>query len=481
MDFELKFKSIASQWFLQMFLLVATLIIIVEVIVCSFLRAINLENVRAHAADYARQFSVLATVKNEDFHSSAFKFIESYEHKDKLEIQILDRDGVAFISSSGFYPESTDMPDYQMALKSTSGSSYIESFSKDGEPLLCGTIILADTGEGSNGAIRWLVSLKNTNSYCFKLYTVMIIVGVAILAVTAFSGYYFISSIVRPIRQVSSVAKKIAAGNFEEEISISGNNEIGELCDSINYMASELKAADSMKNDFISSVSHELRTPLTAIRGWGETAKMSVGFDEEIVKKGIDVVLKESERLSGLVEELLDFSRMQNGRLSLNMRTFPLSEVLGEVADIYAELANQQKIELLYTIPLEPISIFGDRDRIKQVFINIIDNAVKYTEAGGQVLIEQHIEDGVIRITVKDTGVGIPEQDIDRVKEKFFKSNKTVRGSGIGLAVADEIIKQHKGLLFLESTEGVGTTVTIALPLSEETEDETSQDTEKGI
>ncbi len=478
MEFELKFKSIATQWFLQMFLLVATVIIIVEVIVCSFLRAINLENVRAHAADYARQFSVLATVKNEDFHSAAFKFIESYEHKDKLEIQILDKDGTAFISSSGFYPENTEMPDYQMAVKSTSGSSYIESFSKDGEPLLCGTIILADMGEGSNGAIRWLVSLKNTNSYCFKLYTVMIVIGLAILAITAFSGYYFIKSIVRPIRQVSGAAKKIAAGNFEEEISISGNNEIGELCDSINYMASELKAADSMKNDFISSVSHELRTPLTAIRGWGETAKMSVGFDEEIVKKGIDVVLKESERLSGLVEELLDFSRMQNGRLSLNMRTFHLSDVLGEVADIYAELAHQQKIELIYTIPLKTVSIFGDRDRIKQVFINIIDNAVKYTEAGGQVLIEQHIEDGVIRITVKDTGVGIPEQDIDRVKEKFFKSNKTVRGSGIGLAVADEIIKQHKGLLFLESAEGVGTTVTIALPIYEE---EKAEDSEKGI
>lgn len=468
MEFELKFKSIATQWFMQMFLLVAVVILIVEIIVCSFLRAISIENVRAHAADYARQLSVLSTVKSEDFHAAAFKYIESYEHKDKLEIQIIDSNGVAFISTSGFFPEQKDMPDYQMALKSTSGSSYLEAFSKDGEPLLCGTIILADLGEGSNGAIRWLVSLKNTNNYCFKLYSVMIFVGIVILGITAFSGYYFIKSVVRPIKQVSGVAKKIAAGNFDETISISGNNEIGELCDSINYMASELKSAEGMKNDFISSVSHELRTPLTAIRGWGETAKMSIGTDEQIVEKGIDVVLKEAERLSGLVEELLDFSRMQNGRLSLNMRPFIVSEVLGEVADIYAELANQQKIELLYSVPKNPSYVFGDRDRIKQVFINVIDNAVKYTEAGGQVLVEQHLEDGVIRITVKDTGVGIPEQDIDRVKEKFFKSNKTVRGSGIGLAVADEIIKQHKGLLFLESTEGVGTTVTIALPIMEE-------------
>ena len=126
--------------------------------------------------------------------------------------------------------------------------------------------------------------------------------------------------------------------------------------------------------------------------------------------------------------------------------------------------------------------MLGDPNRLKQVFINIIDNAVKYTENGGQVLVDQTAEEGCARITVKDTGVGIPAQDIDRVKEKFYKANKTVRGSGIGLAVADEIIKQHKGLLFLESTEGVGTTVTIVLPLYEqETEaEETDADNEKG-
>ena len=109
----------------------------------------------------------------------------------------------------------------------------------------------------------------------------------------------------------------------------------------------------------------------------------------------------------------------------------------------------------------------GDSNRLKQVFINVIDNAVKYTESGGQVLVDTLKEEGCVRVTVTDTGVGIPAQDIDRVKEKFYKANKTVRGSGIGLAVADEIIKQHGGLLFIESTENVGTTVTIVLPLYE--------------
>jgi signal transduction histidine kinase len=295
----------------------------------------------------------------------------------------------------------------------------------------------------------------------------MIVSSLAILGFCTYSGLFFIKSIVRPVRDVSNIARKIAMGDFESRIEITKNDEIGELCDTINYMAAELSQAENLKNDFISSVSHELRTPLTAIRGWGETAKMSIGTDEELVKRGLDVVLSEADRLSGLVEELLDFSRMQTGRLTVVSQPFNISSLLEESVSMYAELSKKQGIELIFTPPAEEIEVMGDMNRIKQVFINIIDNAVKYTESGGQVLINQIKEEACVRIEVSDTGVGIPAQDLDRVKEKFYKANKTVRGSGIGLAVADEIIKQHKGLLFIESTEGVGTKATIVLPIFE--------------
>jgi signal transduction histidine kinase len=276
---------------------------------------------------------------------------------------------------------------------------------------------------------------------------------------------YFVTSIVRPIRDVSNMARKIAMGDFNSRIDIQENNEIGELCDSINYMASELQQAENMKNDFISSVSHELRTPLTAIRGWAETAKMSIGFDEETVGKGLDVVIKESERLHSLVEELLDFSRMQSGRLPITFDEFEVSKMLMEAADMYRELSKKQNVELIYIPSNREILCMGDANRIKQVFINVIDNALKYNQPGGQILIEQTVQDDCVQISVSDTGVGIAERDIDRVKEKFYKANKQVRGSGIGLAVADEIIKQHNGLLLVDSTEGIGTTVTVVLPI----------------
>jgi signal transduction histidine kinase len=195
---------------------------------------------------------------------------------------------------------------------------------------------------------------------------------------------------------------------------------------------------------------------------------MSLGTDEELVRRGLDVVLSESDRLSNLVEELLDFSRMETGRLSLTSQPINVTAILSESVDMYTELAKKQEIELVLTNPFDELIVMGDRDRLKQVFINIVDNAVKYTEGAGQVLVSANIEEACVRITVTDTGVGIPAQDLDRVKEKFYKANKTVRGSGIGLAVADEIIKQMNGLLFIESTENVGTSVTIVLPLYEE-------------
>ena len=194
---------------------------------------------------------------------------------------------------------------------------------------------------------------------------------------------------------------------------------------------------------------------------------MSIGFDESTVNKGLDVILAESERLGGLVEDLLDFSRMQSGKLSLTFSEFSPSKILAEAASMYVELARKQKVEMVYIPWREEVLCHGDQNRIKQVFINVIDNALKYNQPGGQIIVSHNLEEGCVQITISDTGVGIAAGDLDRVKEKFYKANKQVRGSGIGLAVADEIIKQHNGLLLVDSTEGVGTTVTIVLPTTQ--------------
>ena len=470
MQLEIKFKSIAMRWFINVFLIVAIVICSAAVAFSLIFSSIYTERISALATDYAYEFYALSNSNSLTFKDNAIAIASDFKYKDKIEVQVMDRNGGVIVSTTGFQSQNGDMPDYFKA-KENGGTAVVKSRSPSGEHIMAGTTMLYDVKGNPLGAYRWITSMSSANKMIATFSAVMAVSALAILSFSAFSAMFFIKSIVRPLRDVSNIARKIAMGDFESRIQISKNDEIGELCDSINYMATELSQAENLKNDFISSVSHELRTPLTAIRGWGETAKMSIGMDEELVTRGIDVVLSEADRLSSLVEELLDFSRIQSGRMTVVSQPLNISRLLSESVDMYMELSRKQGIEMIYTEPTEEYEVMGDTNRLKQVFINIIDNAVKYTESGGQVLICQTVEEACVRISVQDTGVGIPAQDIDRVKEKFYKANKTVRGSGIGLAVADEIIKQHQGLLFIESTEGAGTTATVVLPIYEKTQE----------
>lgn len=227
-----------------------------------------------------------------------------------------------------------------------------------------------------------------------------------------------------------------------------------------------------MKNDFISSVSHELRTPLTAIKGWAETMQLGGVSDPKTMEKGMSVIVKESERLTGIVEELLDFSRIQSGRMVLMMDKIDLLAELDEAIYMLRERALGENKHLLYDEPDHVPPVMGDKNRLRQVFINIMDNALKYTPASGVIGIQVTSDADNIKIAISDNGCGIPAVHMPHIKDKFYKANQTVRGSGIGLAVADEIMQLHGGSLDIESTEGIGTTVTLTIPVLHEEEEQ---------
>ena len=215
------------------------------------------------------------------------------------------------------------------------------------------------------------------------------------------------------------------------------------------------------------TVSHELRTPLTAIKGWGETILEDPIKDEALTKRGLNVIISESERLTSLVEELLDFSRMENGNLTMRMSSMDVLAELDEAVFVFKDRSMREGKELLYNVSEVPAPMTGDPNRIKQVFVNILDNSFKYTEAGGTISVTAKAENGFVTITIADTGCGIPTADIPYVTEKFYKANASVRGSGIGLAVVNEIVKRHNGTLSLNSIEGKGTTVTVVFPIQQ--------------
>ena len=312
-----------------------------------------------------------------------------------------------------------------------------------------------------------MISLEAVDAQLGRIAVLIAAVCIIMFALVLVSGSVFIRSIVTPVKDIGETAKRIAGGDLEARIDhYPYNDEIGELCATINDMATKLSESDRMKNDFISTVSHELRTPLTAIKGWGETLLQIDDTDPAMTKRGMGVIINEASRLNDMVEELLDFSRMSSGRMKLSFEKIDVLAELDEVVFAFRERSVKEGVEVIYNVPDLPAPANADASRIKQVFINVLDNALKYTEQGGKIVIYAEMPNPVtLIVTLSDTGKGIPPEDLPHVKEKFYKANTTVRGSGIGLAVADEIIRLHSGELDVDSVLGEGPTVRVTIPI----------------
>lgn len=391
--------------------------------------------------------------------------IENFGDKDKIELMGINHKGEILVTSSGFIYVSNEMEDYTQASSSSNGISKYIGKLKSNERVMS-ICMMVPAINNSFSAIRFIISLDKVNARILNEIVIFSVLNLVIFIFVLISGFYFIKSIVIPIKQVGVAARKIATGDFDTRISKHSDDELGELCDIINYMADEISNSEKIKNDFISSVSHELRTPLTAIKGWGETIITTKINDIDTIRKGMRVIISESERLSSMVEELLDFSRMQSGGFALIKTKIDLLAELEEALLIYVERAKRDNIQIKYDAPEMLSFIFGDKNRLRQVFLNIIDNALKYSDSGAQINITAKESDKYIFIVVEDNGCGIKSEDMPFVKQKFYKANLTRRGSGIGLAVASEIMNLHEGDLIIESTENVGTTVTIKLPIN---------------
>lgn len=459
-------QSITRRWILNSVGIVFIILLVITIALIIGIRQFYYNSVNQYLSSQMNVVMGTVTRYAEDFgtnfSSELRSIIENYENKEKVELMAIDVYGNTAVTSSGFAPsEDTSVLDYELALESKNGQGDAVFRLPTGEKIMAMTAMIP-MGSNEYEAVRMLVSLKKIDEQVFSTSLIIIGVAVVIMVFIVAAGLYFVKSIVYPVMEIGEFAKKFATGDFSERIEKKSDDEIGELCDDINYMADELSNTESLKNEFISSVSHELRTPLTAIKGWSET--LSQIDDRGMFLKGMRVISSETERLSQMVEELLDFSRIQDGRLVLQMDTIDILAELGETVLIYQERAKIMGITLNYYEPEMLPFVNGDKNRLKQVFINIVDNAIKYSDKGDTVSVEAYEQDGAVIISVSDTGLGISAEDLPKIKTKFFKANHTRRGSGIGLAVADEIISMHGGTLNLYSELGVGTTVMITLP-----------------
>lgn len=448
--------------------ILAVIIIFVSVGISSYYYSSIRENLKN------RVHSTISTIKDnftstyDQYISGIKQYALSYEDKDKVELQFIDTSGRIILSTSELTADSIpSTDDADRALWENKVCSWTGEDPTTGERIMS----LSEPMYSSRGELIGAVRIISSLEIAERQITIVILVAIAscalFLVLVIASNSYFIRSILIPVTRINEVAKEIADGQYGIRLHKAYDDEIGELCDSINNMSEEIARAERIKNEFISSVSHELRTPLTAIAGWSETLTAMGADNPEDVMQGLDIIQKESRRLTQMVEELLDFARIESGRMTLNIEVFDLSTELYEAVYMYENLLKSSGMTLHYKKEPDSYIVSGDKNRMKQVFLNVIDNAAKYGITGGKIEISLSRQENIITACVRDWGNGIPEEELPFVKEKFYKGSSKQRGSGIGLAVTDEIIRMHGGSLDITSRVGSGTAVYIKIPAFE--------------
>ena len=403
-----------------------------------------------------------------EYERFAVSYINGFEDGERLELQILSSSGRIRASTSGLTAGlSPETADIRNALATGKSATFHGPDPQTGEEILAVSYPLLFSGRVV-GALRYVTALEQMNRQVLQTVGLLCLLALAALLLVAIFGLVFINRVVEPVEAVSATAQRIAGGSYGIRIEEKYRDELGELVDNINDMSLKLSQSEKMKSEFISSVSHELRTPLTAINGWVETMLEDRSGDPEQMRRGLQILLKESRRLTTMVEELLEFTKMEDGRFTLQVEETDMQAEFEDTIFTYRELFSQEGIVLDYHAADDLLPpVMGDAERLRQVFCNVLDNAAKHGGAGGRITASIALEDGWETVRVRDFGPGVPPEELPHIKKKFYKGSSKARGSGIGLAVCDEIVRLHGGTFDIGNAEGGGCIVTVCIPAAE--------------
>lgn len=420
------------------------------------------EGLKARAGSAA---SFFRNYTETEYRRTAKNYVDNFGEKSKLELQFIEPDGAILYSSYGLTTGTMPgTPDIEGAFENAVMTQWRGKDPATDERIMAATAPVIYQGN-LVGAVRVVTSMMEVDRQLLLATGMVALIGIALLAMLYISNLFFVRSIIDPLAGIIQTTRRIADGSYGIQLEKTYDDEIGELTDAINDMSLKIRQAEKVQTEFISSVSHELRTPLTAINGWAETIMNGELQEPEDVKKGMSIIVSEARRLTNMVEELLEFSRISDGRFTLSVEPLELKAELEDAVYTYREFFRRDGIELNYSdCPEEEIDIIGDPERLRQVFCNLLDNAAKHGGAGKRIDVAIRVEEQIAEITIRDYGPGIPEDELPFVKNKFYKGSSKARGSGIGLAVCQEIIDRHEGELELGNAEGGGCVVTIRIP-----------------
>lgn len=381
------------------------------------------------------------------------------------EVQILDKDKNLLSDSIGRLASNPIETSDVLAAERGEIKTWKGEESQTGEAIMSVAGPIKNNEGEIIGYLRFISSMEEVKSAIFKTIISLLIFTLFVALLTTTVSLLISKSIVRPILELTEVAKTMLKGNYEEKAKVFEDDEIGELAKTLNAMSDEIINKDRIKNDFISSISHELRTPLTSIKGWAVVLKDAKEDEKDLMEDGLNIIENEADRLAKMVEELLDFSRYISGRITLDKEIIDISQTCLDISKQMRPRAKSNNIELITDLPKESILINADENRIKQLLINLLDNAIKFTSDKGWVKFQMLKEDDKVQIMISDNGMGMTKEELAHVKEKFYKGKHSKSHSGIGLSISDEITKLHQGSLEIFSEENIGTTVKVSLPI----------------
>ncbi|UUM10741.1 HAMP domain-containing histidine kinase [Clostridiaceae bacterium HFYG-1003] len=386
---------------------------------------------------------------------------DSWWHSDGARVQIYDTSAQLLLDSQAHLESESELLDVRAALNGQT-EYHIFKIGQTNEHVMSISTPLISTGKVI-GVIRHIASLEQVDQNLLNITILFFQIGGAITAAAAMIGIFMSKKMIDPITELTETARQMAKGVYNVKSPVMSNDEIGTLSQTFNYMASEIAKKEELKNEFISSVSHELRTPLTAIKGWAVTLN-DPATDPELLAMGLDIIEKESDRLKAMVNELLDFSRFASGKIDLKLDQVE-PEQLKKYILSFVEGRKEREPRSFQLVMEESVAPFtADINRIKQVLVNLIDNAFKFTEPGDSIQVEVAQDLTSTWLTVKDTGIGIAPDEIPKVREKFYKGKHSKSSSGIGLSIVNEIALLHGGSLEIDSELNQGTRMRVRIP-----------------
>jgi signal transduction histidine kinase len=414
------------------------------------------------SSDFYNTYLSSNTVKESIFNDN-----DTFWSNTDCRVQIIDLDGNVIMDSLGYISKEKILTKEVKAAfggNTQGGATTYQNANSNEKIISMAYPLFYDTDV--DGVLRFSASTQGIDKSIQYILFIIILLGLLVILISSTISLFISNSVMKPLKLVCIGAEKMAKGNFNESIPKYSKDEIGNLADTLNYMCEEILKNERLKNEFISSVSHELRTPLTSIKGWAIVLESSDLEDKEEIREGLKIIESEVERLTYLVEELLDFSKLISGKITLRKEMVNVDKFIQYILRQLEPKLLSRGIDVEFkSEEVKPIEV--DKNRMKQVLINILDNAIKFSPNDSKIVISIMEDNKYLTISIKDHGYGISKEDLPHVKEKFYKGRNINASNGIGLSICDEIITQHGGILEINSGLQKGTEVIIMLPKGE--------------